>query len=76
MALYDCFVIDDNGFATVLEYCPGPDLERYLKQYNTLKESEARSIIIQVYDHHRKVISIVIISIEIYEFSNDSNYSL
>ena len=40
----DSFVIDSDSFATVLEYCPGIDLERYV----TLKEAEARGITIQV----------------------------
>lgn len=44
----DSFVIDSDCFATVLEYCPGTDLERYLKQNVYLKESEARAITIQV----------------------------
>ncbi|KAM7452795.1 hypothetical protein BLSTO_06465 [Blastocystis sp. subtype 1] len=44
----DSFVIDSDSFATVLEYCPGIDLERYLKQNVTLKEAEARGITIQV----------------------------
>ncbi|KAK8814353.1 hypothetical protein WA158_008215 [Blastocystis sp. Blastoise] len=46
--LYDSIHIDDNTLATVLEYCSGPDLDQYLKQYSILKESEARSIIIQL----------------------------
>lgn len=41
-------MIDSDSFATVLEYCPGIDLERYLKQNVTLKEAEARGIVIQV----------------------------
>ena len=44
----DSFVIDSDSFATVFEYCPGIDLERYLKQNVTLKEAEARGITIQV----------------------------
>lgn len=44
----DSFVIDSDSFATVLEYCPGIDLERYLKQNVMLKETEARAITIQV----------------------------
>ena len=45
----DSFVIDSDSFATVLEYCPGTDLERYLKQNVVLKEAEARAITIQVW---------------------------
>lgn len=48
----DSFVIDSDSFATVLEYCPGTDLERHLKQNGMLKEAEARGIIIQVCYHH------------------------
>ena len=48
MRQLDSFVIDSDCFATVLEYCPGTDLERYLKQNVYLKESEARAITIQV----------------------------
>ena len=45
----DSFVIDSDSFATVLEYCPGTDPERYLKQNVVLKEAEARAITIQVW---------------------------
>lgn len=44
----DSFVINSDSFATVLEYCPGTDLEQYLKQNGTLKEAEARGIVIQM----------------------------
>lgn len=49
----DSFVIDSDCFATVLEYCPGTDLERHLKQNVYLKEAEARAIVIQVGFTHR-----------------------
>ena len=44
----DSFAVDGDCFVTVLEYCPGIDLERYLKQNVYLKETEARAIVIQV----------------------------
>ncbi len=40
--------MDVNSFATVLEYCTNYDLERVLKEFGTLSEREARSIVIQV----------------------------
>ena len=46
--LRDVFEIDLNSFATVLEYCPGQDLDQMLKQNHYLIEREARAIIIQV----------------------------
>ena len=46
--LFDSFVIDQNSFCTVLEYCDGNDLDFVLKQQKTVPEREARSIICQV----------------------------
>lgn len=46
--LFDLFTIDPNCFVTVLEYCPGNDLDFYLKQNKQIPEKEARSIIMQV----------------------------
>lgn len=46
--LFDLFTIDNHSFCTVLEYCPGNDLDFYLKQNKTISEKEARSIIMQV----------------------------
>lgn len=46
--LFDSFVIDQNSFCTVLEYCDGNDLDFVLKQQKTIGEREARSIICQV----------------------------
>ncbi|CAI5446029.1 unnamed protein product [Caenorhabditis angaria] len=46
--LYDLFTIDNHSFCTVLEYCPGNDLDFYLKQNKQISEKEARSIIMQV----------------------------
>ncbi|XP_033639946.1 serine/threonine-protein kinase tousled-like 2 [Asterias rubens] len=45
--LYDVFEIDSNSFCTVLEYCPGNDLDFYLKQHKMIGEREARSIMMQ-----------------------------
>ncbi|CAI4228844.1 unnamed protein product [Auanema sp. JU1783] len=46
--LFDLFTIDNHSFCTVLEYCPGNDLDFYLKQNKCISEKEARSIIMQV----------------------------
>ena len=47
--LYDVFAIDRDAFATVLEFCDGPDLDMYLKTRPLLSEREARCIIAQVF---------------------------
>jgi len=61
--LYDCINIDDHSFATVLEYCEGPDLSMYLKQHKILPEKDAKIIIKQILaglkylsDHKTKII--------------------
>lgn len=46
--LFEVFEIDINSFATVLEYCRGPDLDWVLKSRTTLPEREARVILMQV----------------------------
>lgn len=46
--LLDVFLIDDNTFCTVMEYCNGPDLDMYLKEKVTLPEKEAHVIMAQV----------------------------
>ncbi|XP_071495579.1 serine/threonine-protein kinase tousled-like 2 isoform X1 [Diadema antillarum] len=46
--LYDVFEIDSNSFCTVLEFCPGNDLDFHLKQHKLMPEREARCIIMQV----------------------------
>ncbi|KAJ3337872.1 hypothetical protein HDU93_000372 [Gonapodya sp. JEL0774] len=47
--LFDVFEIDDQSFATVLEYCNGTDLESHLHSVKVLPEREARSVITQVF---------------------------
>jgi tousled-like kinase len=42
---YDTLELDSNSFATVLEFCEGPDLHFYLKKWKMLNEKEAKSII-------------------------------
>ena len=48
VSLYDVFEIDQNSFATVLEWCKGTDLETILKEKKRLPEREARAILIQI----------------------------
>lgn len=46
--LHDVFEIDANTFCTVLDFCPGGDLDAHLKDCRLLSEREARAIIVQV----------------------------
>lgn len=46
--LFDVFEIHEDSFATVLEFCPGNDLDHLLKGQATLPEREARGIVLQV----------------------------
>ncbi|EAS04078.4 Serine/Threonine kinase (macronuclear) [Tetrahymena thermophila SB210] len=46
--LYDTVEIDNNSFATILEYCEGPDLYFYLKKHKVLPEKEAKILIRQI----------------------------
>ena len=46
--LHNVFEIDQNAFATVLERCDGVDLDQHLKTMKTLKESDARAIVVQI----------------------------
>ncbi|KNC83527.1 TLK protein kinase [Sphaeroforma arctica JP610] len=48
--LYDKFVIKEDTFCTVLEFCDGNDLDFHLKQRPALPEREAKSIIVQLFD--------------------------
>lgn len=47
---YDTKEVDSNCFFTILEYCPGDDLHKYLKKHKTLTEKEAKQIIVQVFE--------------------------
>eukprot|EP00798_Chlamydomonas_sp_ICE-L_P004976 gene4976-34755_t len=49
VGLMDILEIDNNTFATVLDFCDGPDLESVLRENQTLPEKEARSILAQVF---------------------------
>lgn len=46
--LHDVFTIDVDCFATVMEYCPGHDLDHMLQLHRTLPEKEAKLIMVQV----------------------------
>ncbi|KAF1744433.1 hypothetical protein MXB_374 [Myxobolus squamalis] len=46
--LLDVFEIDNDSFATIMEYCDGNDLDSLLKQQKCIPEREARYIIVQV----------------------------
>jgi tousled-like kinase len=48
MKLYDVFQFDSTTFVSVMEYSGGEDLERRLKRVRTLREPEARIILMQV----------------------------
>lgn len=48
VGLLDIFEVDNNTFATVLEYCSGGDLDGYVKAHETLPEKEAKSITAQI----------------------------
>jgi len=46
--LHAVIEIDADAFATVLEYCPGGDLEKVLKASGSVPEREARCVVLQV----------------------------
>ena len=48
VSLFDVFEIDNNSFATVLEFCQGTDLDALLKEKRRLPEREAKSILLQI----------------------------
>ena len=48
VGVFDSFVIDDNSWASVMDYCEGRDLDFYLRLQGSFPEKEAKSIIIQV----------------------------
>lgn len=49
--MHQLFEIDDDSFGIVLEYCPGSDLEQYIRMQSNkcMPEKDARSIMIQVF---------------------------
>eukprot|EP00906_Rhabdomonas_costata_P012925 RCo018570 len=47
--LYDMFEIDAETFATVLEFCPGIDLDLYLKKNKFIPEKDAKRVMSQVF---------------------------
>ena len=46
---YDTLEVDSNCFCTVLEYCPGEDLNMYLKRHKILPEKEAKNLMFQIF---------------------------
>lgn len=46
---YDTLEVDNNCFCTVLEYCPGEDLNMYMKKHKLISEREAKSIMQQIF---------------------------
>lgn len=46
---YDTLEVDNNCFCTVLEFCPGEDLNMYMKKHKTITEREAKSIMQQIF---------------------------
>lgn len=46
---YDTLEVDNNCFCTVLEYCPGEDLNMYMKKHKIVNEKEAKSILQQIF---------------------------
>jgi tousled-like kinase len=49
VALREIFEVDSDAFATVLDYCPGGDLDAHLRSHGALPEREARAIAAQVF---------------------------
>lgn len=48
VSLLDVFEIDKNSVATVLEYCNGTDLDKFLHDRKRLPEQQARAILLQI----------------------------
>ena len=46
---YDTLEVDNNCFCTVLEFCPGEDLNMYMKKHKIVNEKEARNIMQQIF---------------------------
>lgn len=47
--MFDTFILDNNTFVTVLEFCDGYDLDLYIKKHQKIPEKEAKNIIAQVF---------------------------
>lgn len=45
---HETIELDSNTLCTVLEYCEGPDLSQYMKQYKCIPEKEAKCILKQI----------------------------
>lgn len=63
--LFDMIHFNQHCFITVLEYCPGNDLDFYLKQNKCMSEKEARIIIMQASIVVKFAISDFIVNTEI-----------
>ena len=46
---YDTLEVDNNCFCTVLEFCPGEDLNMYMKKHKIISERVAKSIMQQIF---------------------------
>ena len=46
--LWDVFEVDADTFATVLEHCSGGDLDLLLREKTTLKEGDAKALLLQI----------------------------
>lgn len=56
--MYDVFSRGDSMFISVMEYSHGMDLDTYLKRYRTMKEADARLILLQMTDVLRYLASL------------------
>eukprot|EP00916_Digyalum_oweni_P012347 GHVL01020456.1.p1 GENE.GHVL01020456.1~~GHVL01020456.1.p1 ORF type:complete len:675 (+),score=127.76 GHVL01020456.1:25-2049(+) len=79
VSLKDRFPIDNNCFASVLEYQEGNDLDSHLKANGPLGEKEARGIITQIFSAFRvKFMSPrgCLQCLKIFEFRRDKSHTL
>ncbi|EPY30996.1 tousled-like kinase [Strigomonas culicis] len=56
--LYQVFPLSDSMFVSVMEYSKGTDLDTLLKRCHTLKESDARLVLVQVVSALRHLASL------------------
>eukprot|EP00891_Asterochloris_glomerata_P008382 jgi/Astpho2/8382/e_gw1.00122.67.1_t len=49
VACLDLIEVDSNTFASILELCPGGDLDSHLQEHQVLPEKEARAITSQIF---------------------------